>query len=122
MAAQGFDGALIVQQADLFYFSGTGQDAHLFVPTEGSAVLLVRKNADRARSESPLEQVLGVKNLTDLKAVVDSAAGSSLKHLGMELDVLPVNHFRQYEQALQSKCHCGRFTPDQDRAYGQVRL
>jgi Xaa-Pro dipeptidase len=97
MAEQGFDGALIVQQVDLFYFSGTGQDAHLFVPTEGSAVLLVRKDLERARDESPLEQVHGVKNLTDLKANVDSVVGSSLKVLGMELDVLPVNHFRQYE-------------------------
>lgn len=98
MAEQGFDGALIVQQADLFYFSGTGQDAHLFVPVEGSAVLLVRKNLDRARSESPLAQVLPVRNLADLKAVVDSSVGTSLKVLGMELDVLPVNYFRQYEQ------------------------
>jgi hypothetical protein len=30
-------GALLVQRADLFYFSGTGQNAHLFVPAEGEA-------------------------------------------------------------------------------------
>jgi Xaa-Pro dipeptidase len=98
MADQGMDGALIVQQADLFYFSGTGQDAHLFVPTVGSAVLLVRKNFDRAREDSPLEHVYAVKNLIDLKTHVESATRATPRKLGMELDVLPVNHFRQYEQ------------------------
>ncbi len=99
MTEQGFDGALVVEQADLFYLSGTGQDAHLFVPAQGPAVLMVRKNFDRARDESPLQHVHAVKNLKDLKAIVDSAASSPLKTLGMELDVLPVNNFRQYEQA-----------------------
>lgn len=98
MVAQGFNAALIVEQVDLFYFSGTGQDAHLFVPAEGPPVLMVRKDLKRARAESPLEHVRAVKNLKDLKAIVDAAAGSRLKTLGMELDVLPVNNFRQYEQ------------------------
>ena len=33
-------GALIVQRADLYYFSGTAQDAHLFIPAQGRPVLL----------------------------------------------------------------------------------
>ncbi len=32
------EAALIVQRADLYYFSGTAQDATLFVPSEGLPV------------------------------------------------------------------------------------
>jgi len=32
MQEQGIGGALIVQRVDLFYFSGTAQDAHLLSP------------------------------------------------------------------------------------------
>jgi len=94
---KGFDGALIVQRADLFYFSGTGQDAHLFVPSEGPAQLLVRKDLDRARDDSPLDAIMGVRNLSDLKKAVLDACSGRLQRLGMELDVLPVNNFRLYD-------------------------
>ena len=32
---RGIDGAVIIQNADLFYFSGTIQRSHLFIPAEG---------------------------------------------------------------------------------------
>lgn len=97
MLAQGFSGALIVQRTDLFYFSGTAQDAHLFVPSEGDAVLLVRKDFSRAREDSPLEQVVAVNSLSELKNLVEAAAAGPLRCLGLELDVLPVNNYRMYE-------------------------
>ncbi len=102
MAQAGFDGALMVQRADLFYFSGTGQDAHLFVPVEGKPVPLVRKSFERAVEDSPLEQVLPVKSLSDLKNVVESAVSFPLARLGMELDILPVNNYRIYESLFRN--------------------
>lgn len=98
MREKGLDAALIVQRADLFYLSGTGQDAHLFVPAEGSALLMVRKSFERAREESPLEAVSPVSRLSDIKEPVMSSLSGGLKSLGMELDVLPVNNFRLYEE------------------------
>jgi len=97
MLEKGFSGALIVQRADLFYFSGTAQDAHLFIPAEGAAVLLVRKDFSRARADSPLEQVVAVQSLADLKNLVEASASRPLSCLGLELDVLPVNNYRVYE-------------------------
>lgn len=96
MAANGFDAALIVQQTDLFYFSGTGQDAHLVIPVEGPPLLLVRKDFQRASQESPLESVSRIKRFSDVKEAVRRAVSQSPKRLGMELDVLPVNNFRVY--------------------------
>jgi Xaa-Pro dipeptidase len=97
MAEAELAGALMVQRADVFYFSGTGQDAHLFVPVEGAPVLLVRKSFERAVEDSPLEQVHSVTSLSLLKSIVESASAVPLSRLGMELDILPVNNFRLYE-------------------------
>ncbi|MDD4170378.1 MAG: aminopeptidase P family N-terminal domain-containing protein, partial [Desulfotomaculaceae bacterium] len=42
------DGAIIIQNADLFYFTGTVQRSHLFIPAEGRPVLMVRRSFPRA--------------------------------------------------------------------------
>jgi len=98
MADNGLDAALIVQRVDLFYFSGTGQDAHLFVPAEGSPLLLVRKSFERAVQDSPLEHVVAVKSLSGLKKSMEREYSGPLKRLGMELDVLPVNNYMLYSK------------------------
>ena len=97
MAVNGLDGALIVQRADLYYFTGTGQDAHLFVPADGDPLLMVRKNMQRASEESPLDAVIPVAGFSELGKAVKSVR-SPLRTLGMELDVLPVNNYKLYER------------------------
>ncbi len=92
------DGALIVQRADLYYMSGTGQDAHLFVPREGTPLLLVRKSLARAVEDSPLEHISAIQKLSDVGEGILEAFPGPLKTLGMELDVLPVNLFRKYQE------------------------
>ena len=96
MQEQGIGGALIVQRADLFYFSGTAQEAHLFIPAQGEPILLVRRNLQRARSESSLRQVDQFTVWGDLAETIKAAAAP----IGMELDVLPVNLFRRYEKLI----------------------
>ncbi|MCA1961570.1 MAG: Xaa-Pro peptidase family protein [Desulfomonile sp.] len=97
MAAEGLDGALIVQKTDLFYLSGTAQDAHLFVPVEGAPRLMVRQSYERAAQDSPLDDISEVTRLSDVKSGVVAASGREPRVLGMELDVLPVNNCRAYE-------------------------
>ena len=97
MPAEGLDGALIVNHADLYYLSGTAQDAHLFVPVEGRPVLMVRRSFERATEDSPMENVVAVKSLSDLGSMVKDSASKHPRTLGMELDILPVNNFRIYE-------------------------
>ncbi|MCU0558255.1 MAG: aminopeptidase P family N-terminal domain-containing protein, partial [Desulfobacterales bacterium] len=57
LARKGLDAALILQTADLFYFAGTIQQSHLWVPAQGEPLLLVRKDVARARAESPLARI-----------------------------------------------------------------
>lgn len=94
------DGALIVQNADLFYFTGTVQRAHLFVPAEGKPVLMVRKDLDRARRESPLDHVVRLDNLRDLLPTLEAYGYGPPKRIGLELDVLPANLYFRYRELL----------------------
>jgi Xaa-Pro aminopeptidase len=57
LRASAFDGALLLHAVDIFYYSGTRQNAALWVPADGEAALLVRRSAVRARAESPLPGV-----------------------------------------------------------------
>ncbi|MBA2881081.1 Xaa-Pro aminopeptidase [Desulfosalsimonas propionicica] len=84
-------GALILQKADLFYFSGTIQQAHLFIPAEGEAVLMVRKDIERARAESALSQVVSLSSPKQIPEILGRHGIDRPARLGMELDVLPAN-------------------------------
>ena len=52
------DGAIIVQNSDLFYFSGTIQQSQLYIPSAGDPLLMVRKSLERARSESAIQNIV----------------------------------------------------------------
>ncbi len=97
LAEKGMDGALIVHHTNLFYFTGTSQSAHLFVPREGEPLLMVRKSYERARRESPLAQVLDVKSLKKIPSIL-AERGLGAKTLGMELDVIPYNTWAMYQK------------------------
>jgi Xaa-Pro dipeptidase len=90
------DALLVVQVADLYYLSGTIQQAHLLLPAEGEPRLLVRKVLERARSDSALDDVRPLASLKGLRDELESACGAAPWRLGMELDVLPVNLHRAY--------------------------
>ena len=100
LAQHGIDCAIVVQSADLFYLTGTAQQGHLLLPTEGEPLLLVRRDPERARVESPLEYV---ESFTSLRSLPDALARLGISpsaQLGLELDILPVLSFRRYEQLL----------------------
>lgn len=93
------NGALIVQKADLFYFSGTCQNAHLFIPAEGDPVLMVRKSLRRAQVESNLENIVPVRGTDEiLKNIFNRFKGYG--KIGLEMDVLPANLFLKYKSSL----------------------
>jgi len=95
---QYIDGVIIVQNADLFYFTGTVQQSHLFIPAEGRPVLLVKKSYERAREESTLDNIVYLDSLKDIFPVLRSYGYSSFKTLGFELDVLPANLYMRYQK------------------------
>ncbi|MGI6329216.1 MAG: aminopeptidase P family N-terminal domain-containing protein [Dethiobacteria bacterium] len=72
MRQNGIEGAIIVQNADLFYFTGTIQNSHLFIPSEGQPLLMVKKNLERAIEESPLENIIGVSSMKEIYTALQS--------------------------------------------------
>jgi Xaa-Pro aminopeptidase len=100
LASRDLDAALIVQNADLYYFSGSIQQSHLYVPAAGDATLFVRKVPERARLESALEGIVEVVSLATLPEAIVARYGALPRRVGLELDVLPVMRFRALERLL----------------------
>jgi Xaa-Pro dipeptidase len=98
MRENGIEASLIVQNVDLFYFAGTIQQAHLFVPSQGEPLLMATKDLNRAEIESPLERVVFLKSSGEIPNVLKENGYNLPETLGMELDVIPVNLFYSYQK------------------------
>jgi len=96
LAARDVTGALICQKTDLFYFAGTSQQGWLYVPVAGKPVLMIFKDFDRARQESPLEEIVPLVGIKQIGGVLERYGYPLPVALGMELDVLPTNLYLQY--------------------------
>ena len=87
------DGALLLQNTDLFYFAGTIQQAHLYIPAEGEPLLMVRKHLPRAEAESPLEHIVALPSPKMVPEKLAAFGLSAPRRLGLELDVLPTQRY-----------------------------
>ena len=100
LCKKGIDLALIRQNADLFYLTGTVQDGHLIVPAEGEPVFLVWRVFERARRESPLKLQYPLKNLKELPSLLNDLGLAEPGVIGLEMDVLPAALYRFYTEQL----------------------
>lgn len=98
LRAHDIDGAVIVQNADLFYFTGTIQRAHLFIPAQGQPLLMVKKELGRAQAESPLSVIIGLDSLRNLTAILRQYGYGDFQTLGFELDVLSAKQYFSYQK------------------------
>lgn len=92
----GLDGALLVEKVDVFYFSGCDQDAHLWIPTSGKALLMVRKSIERARQDARLDAIVPLGSFSQLPDLIDGHQHSPPRRIGLELDVLPARLYLTY--------------------------
>ena len=90
LQSHALDAALITQNIDLFYFTGSMQGGFLIVPPSGRPVYAVRRVLERAARESSLGQIVPLASFRQLPELVRGAAGGPVRHIGLELDVLPV--------------------------------
>jgi Xaa-Pro aminopeptidase len=98
MTEGNIEAALFLQRADLLYFSGTIQEAHLFIPVEGEPMLMVYKNFDRAIAESPLSRIAPLSSPKAIPEILHQFDYRQPQTMGMELDVLPANLFFNYQR------------------------
>lgn len=100
MAIHSLGAILMLQNADLFYFTGAIQQGALYVPAEGEALYLVRKDFARARMESGLKQVIPFKSPRDIPGVLADVGYVLPDTIGMELDVVPVSVMNRFRKGL----------------------
>ena len=98
LQASGADAALIVQKTDLFYFSATSQQGWLYIPAAGQPLLMIFKDFSRAAAETVLERIESIASAKKIPATLAAYGYEPPSVLGLELDVLPVNLFFQYQQ------------------------
>jgi Xaa-Pro dipeptidase len=98
LSKEGIDGALIVYGADLYYYTGTRQNALLWVPAGGAPVLLVRKSFTRAARESAVSDV---RPLTSSKEIPETIGNA--QRIGTTFDVLPAQLFHFYAGLLPGR-------------------
>lgn len=96
LQTEGVGGALLLQKADLYYFCGTVQDAHLYIPVQGDPVLLVRKSLARAEAEAATRHIAPLDSPRRIADALADFGFSVPDRLGMELDVIPANLYLRY--------------------------
>jgi Xaa-Pro aminopeptidase len=83
---------------DFYYLSGTTQDGLLYVPLQGKPLLLIKRELERAKIESPLDSVVALKSNRELPSIIRDHLGKLPETLGLELDVLPVKDYFRYQE------------------------
>jgi Xaa-Pro dipeptidase len=98
MAEAGVYFCVILQNVDMFYFTGTVQKGVLVVPVDRDPIFFVEKSVERAGSETPLvvtpiENDKAIKEILRRKKIIKGTGG-------MELDVVPVSVFERFKRII----------------------
>lgn len=97
MAQVGIDGVFLTHRPDYYYFSGSAQDAWLYVPLAHEPLLFVKRYLPRAVAESPLTQIIPVHSVTEIPQIIKDTHGGFAKTMGIAFDLVPVRDFRFYQ-------------------------
>src|SRR3970040_2847308 len=89
LGRDGADAAFLVQNADLFYFTGSIQQGVLIVPADGEPVYFVRRVYERGQAEAGLEHIVRIASPKEIPAYFERKK-VSFGVIGFELDVMPV--------------------------------
>ncbi len=97
---RGIDGAIIGQNADLYYFTGSVQDGFLFLPAIGEPLFCVRRHVERAIEQSPVRPVIPLKSPRQLPDIILDHGYDELIKVGLELDVMPASIYLFFKERL----------------------
>jgi Xaa-Pro dipeptidase len=103
MAEARIDFALIWENVDRLYFTGTMQKGILVVPLDSEPLFFIEQSAERARMETPFD-VIPVKNDKEIGGIL-SNKGTFRGTAGLELDVLPMAIFERLKSIIGFGCY-----------------
>lgn len=70
MEKQGMEAFLAIQKMNFYYLSETAQDGLLYVPLEGKPLLMIKREWERAKVESPLKEIVTLKSFRDIPSLI----------------------------------------------------
>jgi Xaa-Pro dipeptidase len=100
MKKQGIEALLVVQKMDFYYLTGTTQDGFLCLPLEGKPLLMIKREYERAKVESPIKEVVLLKSLRDIPSLIQTIWNRLPHSLGLEFDLLPVKDYFKFQELL----------------------
>lgn len=92
------DGAIFFHTEELFYFTGTGVNGTLIIPSQGTPILLVRINYERGKADGFLSDVRPSDGMSTLIEAVKELYGEKNIELGISFDVTNVHFFKNLER------------------------
>lgn len=97
LAEQEFNGAFVLLNSDMFYFTGTVQNSFLYIPANGEPVLMVKRSLRRGKDESSLKNIVSIKNPKQIPEILAAFGYTNFEKIGFELDVMPFNTYKMYK-------------------------
>jgi Xaa-Pro aminopeptidase len=97
MTQAGIDGVFLTHRPDYYYFSGSAQDAWLYVSLDHEPILFVKRYLPRAVAESPLTQIFPVHSVTEIPQIIQDSHGGFAKTMGIAFDLVPVRDFKFFQ-------------------------
>lgn len=96
-AGQPFDTALIFSRINQYYLTGTMQDGLLVLRRDGSVTHFIRKSFERARLESPLDNIVKMTSYRDMRACLPANLGSTW----LETEIVPLSTIERLQKHFQ---------------------
>lgn len=95
------EAAIIIYRPNCFYFSGTAQDEIVYISIDSAPILLVKRDFDRAKIESPIARVLSYSSLSEIPKIIKSQLGKLPRLLGIEMQILPFSLCKKIESLFE---------------------
>jgi Xaa-Pro aminopeptidase len=98
MEKQEVEALLVVQKMNFYHLSGTTQDGVIFIPLEGRPLLMIKRELERAKVESPIKEIVLLKSSRGIPLLIQAHSHKLPLSLGLELDMLPVKGYFKFQE------------------------
>lgn len=100
LVTAGIDLAILNQNSDIFYYTGSFQPLYLIIPAVGNPVMLARKSIERIAREVVHLELEVFNGTRDIAAILEKRgySPSSIKRIGMTLDSISVTSADRFER------------------------
>ena len=98
MEKEHIEALLVAGKMNSYYLSGTTQDGITFIPLEGQPLLMIKRELERTKVESPMKEIVALRSSREIPLLIQGYCRKLPVSLGLELDRLPVkDYFRLQE-------------------------